>query len=98
MATEGKAQGLDLATINLGFHTKKGRLILDDVGYEKKKLLKDTFAKGANPKTMTAQKAPTAKVAPKLGNNFSEEVVIGDKEMQVWNDPETKHIVDHILR
>ncbi len=44
--------------------------------------LNDEFAKGAKPKTVSGPEAPTAEAAPKLGDNSSEEVVVGPKETQ----------------
>ena len=56
---------------------------------KKQTSLKDMFAKGAKPKTITAPEAPTVtEQAPKLANKSSEEVVIGHKEMQFWNNLE----------
>ncbi len=51
------------------------------------------FAKGAKPKTDSGPEAPTAEVAPKSGNNFSEEVVVEAKEMQFWSDFEKNQII-----
>ncbi len=50
---------------------------------------------GAKTKTVSG---PAAEVAPQFGNNFSEEVVVGPKEMQYWNDLEKNQIIANILK
>ncbi len=60
--------------------------------------LRDMFAKGAKPKTVSGPEAPTAEVAPKEGNNSSEEVVVGPKEMKYWNDVEKNQMLANILK
>ncbi len=49
-------------------------------------IVKDMFARGAKPKTVSGPEPPIAEVAPKLGNFFGDNVVVGPKEMQYWND------------
>ncbi len=59
----------------------------------KQTLLKDMFAKGAKPKSVSGPEVPTAEVAPKLGNILSEEVVVGLKDVQSRRDFEKNQII-----
>ena len=57
------------------------------------------MGKESEPKTVSGPEAPTAEVAPKLGNNSSEEVVVGSKEMQYWRDMDSnKKIIGEIAK
>ncbi len=40
------------------------------------------------PKTIIGPEAPTTEVAPKVGNNSTEENVVGATENKVWNNLE----------
>ena len=60
--------------------------------------LKDMFAQGAKPKTVSGPEAPTAEVAPKLAINSGEEFVVGPQEIQYWKDFEKNQIIANILK
>ena len=65
-------------------------------GHKKTGIFKWYVCERCKPKTVSGPEAPTAEVAPKLGNNSSEEVVA--QEMQCWIDLEKNQMMANILK
>jgi hypothetical protein len=75
------------------------KLELKGKDVSKQTKLKEAFAKGAKPKTIALQDAPTTEKAPKLANESSTEEVKGNStEMPLWSKLNKKEIVDNILK
>ncbi len=75
------------------------KLELKEKDKSKQTKIKDAFAKGAIPKTISLPDVPrVTEKAPKPENNSSEEVVVERDWAQIWKDLEKDQIIARIQK